>query len=149
MSDLDAVYAKTAAGLDEVRGRALALTRTQRTLLILADGKRRLSALIAALGTPGEDPLAAADALLGHRLIEAVRADGAGGALADARAALIAAAQQAFGARGAPVIRKLESAGSSQAELLAAAEAAAKLAKLTIDEKQSAVFLAAARRLLS
>lgn len=152
MAALEAVYAKTAAGLEEVRHRALPLSRTERTLLILVDGNRRLSALAAALGGAGVDPLAAAEALLSHRLIES--ASGAApaaqsGAPRDVRAALVAAAQDAFGTRAGPVLRKLETVGSSQAELLAGAEAAAKLAKLTIDERQAAAFLDAARRLLA
>lgn len=153
MPDLDAVYAKTSAGLEEVRNRALALTRTQRTLLILIDGRRRLAALIAALGASGEDPLAAANALLGHALIEPAAEAGAaahaGGVPQEPRAVLIAAANDAFGPRATAVVRKLEGAGGSTAELLAAAEAAAKLAKLTIDERQAAAFLAVARRVLS
>lgn len=168
MADLDAVYAKTPSGVEEMRVRALALSRVQRTLLILIDGRSPLSTFARVVGAGGDGLAEAARALLNHSLIAL-----AGGSTATPRPATVGSAQQpvdvasvqptgvslrdtltrlaeeTFGAKAGPVVNKLASAGGSTAELLAAAEAAAKLAKLTIDEHQSAAFLAEARRILS
>ncbi|MCB1890850.1 MAG: hypothetical protein KDF48_01425, partial [Rhodocyclaceae bacterium] len=62
--------------------------------------------------------------------------------------ALITLAEGFFGGRADPVVRKLEKAGESPAELLQAVESAAKLAKLTIDEPKAAQFLIEARKLI-
>ncbi|MCF8184209.1 MAG: hypothetical protein K9J43_04455, partial [Polynucleobacter sp.] len=62
---------------------------------------------------------------------------------------LIALAERVFEKHAGPVVLKLEKAAASGADLLTAAESAAKLAKLTIDESKARDFLAEARRLMS
>lgn len=68
MKDSD-IYCKTAAGLAEVRDRALKLPQRLRTMLIMVDGVRTVSQLRAAAGTlgVGSDFL---DTLLAQGLVE-------------------------------------------------------------------------------
>jgi len=63
--------------------------------------------------------------------------------------ALIALAERVFEKHAGPVVLKLEKASASGGDLLAAAESAAKLAKLTIDESKAQNFLVEARRLIT
>ena len=68
--------------------------------------------------------------------------------LSPAAQELIALAERVFDKHAGPVVLKLEKAATSGADLLTAAESAAKLAKLTIDESKARDFLAEARRLM-
>lgn len=151
MADLHGVYVRTAAGLEEIRARAHNLTRPQRNLLIVLDGRHALGTLAASIGSAAEHLAESAEALLKAGLI--ARAGGApqdAGEQAEAVSAqaLITLAEGFFGGRADPVVRKLEKAGESPAELLQAVESAAKLAKLTIDEPKAAQFLIEARKLI-
>lgn len=159
MADLQAVYARTQAGLQEIKARALHLTREQRNLLIVIDGKSALGSFAKISGCVPEQMGEVVAPLVRHGLIAAVgsapsppAAPGApttGQMQAGASAqALIALAEQVFGAHAGPVVRKLEKAGSSAAELRAAAGSGAKLAKLTIDENKARLFLAEALKLI-
>lgn len=147
MADLRGIYVRTTAGLEELRTRASGLTAQQRSLLILLDGKSALASLAAPIGCGAAQLPDLAEALLGHGLIAAVSPAADAGS-ESASAALIALAEQVFAARAAPVSRQIEKAGTSPAELRAAVERAAKLARLTIDEGQAARFLAMARERL-
>ncbi len=149
MVDPQGVYVRTSAGLEEIRARAHNLTRPQRNLLIVLDGKNSLGTLAASIGSAAEHLAESVEALTNAGLITA-----AGGtppvenALDSVSAqALISLAAGIFGARTDPVVHKLEKAGTSPDELLKAVESAAKLAKLTIDEQKAALFLAEARKL--
>jgi hypothetical protein len=168
MANLDLHYRKTAAGAEELVAKRIGLSREQRNLLIVADGRHALSIYCKAVGCDPAKLSALADDLLGMQLIEAqvaaqpthaaaVRpptvidaAPGAAHAGPEAiRQQLCELASQVFGAQLAkPVIARLEKAPVSPGELVAAAEGAAKLAKLTIDEDKAQAFLLDARRLL-
>jgi hypothetical protein len=180
MANLDLRYRKTAAGADELLSRQLGLSREQRNLLIVADGRHALSVYCQAVGCDPAKLSALADHLIGLRLIEAfgasraaqsvVAADSATPAPepavkpAQAETALMPVTTDApeilrqrlselaatiFGAQAAtPVIARLGKAQASVAELVAAVEGAAKLAKLTIDEAKAQSFLSEARRML-
>jgi len=163
MADLQAVYARTEAGAQEIKARALDLTRGQRNLLIVIDGKSALSSFAKMVGCAPEQMGDVLVPLIEHGLIAAV-AGAANPALAQGglpggsgpmpsgsstAQALIALAERVFEKRAGAVVGKLEKAAASGADLLAAAESAAKLAKLTIDEAKAQDFLAEARRLIS
>jgi hypothetical protein len=181
MANLDLRYRKTAAGGDELLSRQLGLSREQRNLLIVADGRHALSVYCQAVGCDPAKLSALADHLIGLRLIEALGASrapqptaapdsSAAPAMAPSvkpaeaetpsvavtadtpevlRQRLSELAAAIFGAQAAtPVIARLEKAQASVAELVAAVEGAAKLAKLTIDEAKAQSFLSEARRLL-
>lgn len=148
MVDLQAVYIRTAAGLKEIRARAQQLTREQRNLLIVVDGKSALGSFAGIVGCAPQAMARVAEPLirLGLIAVPGAAAVAAEPPSAATMQALIALAEQIFGSHAAPVVRKLETAGDSPADLLASVEAAAKLAKLTIDETQAATFLAEARK---
>ena len=158
MADLQAVYARTEAGLQEIRARAFDLTRHQRNLLIVIDGKSALDSFARIADCPPERMGEVVDPLIEHGLIAAVGSASAppavpGEAPSHVQAgassqALIELAEQVFGSHAGAVVRKLEKAGDSGAELLAAVESAAKLAKLTIDENKARLFLDQARKLI-
>lgn len=162
MADLQEVYARTEAGLREIRARSLELTREQRNLLIVIDGKSVLGSFAKIAGCAPEQMGEMLVPLIEHGLIAPVTggsnrpfAQGlpaGGGPLpsgSPAAQAVIALAERVFEKRAGPVVLKLERAGGSSADLLAAAESAAKLAKLTIDESKAQAFLVEARRLIS
>lgn len=148
MADLHAIYARTEAGLQEIKARAFDLTRGQRNLLIVIDGKSALGSFAKMAGCAPEQMGDVLALLVEHGLIAPV----AGGPLpagSAAAQALIALAERVFEKRAGPVVLKLEKAGGSGTDLLTAVESAAKLAKLTIDESKAQDFLAEARRLMS
>ncbi len=162
MADLQAVYARTEAGLQEIKAREFDLTRGQRNLLIVIDGKSALGSFAKMAGCAPEQMGDVLLPLIEHGLIAPVAGgsnralapglQGGGGTLpsgSSATQALIALAERVFEKRAGPVVLKLEKAGSSGTDLLAAVESAAKLAKLTINEAKAQEFLAEARRLIS
>lgn len=150
MVDLQAAYARTAAGLAEIKGRELHLTREQRNLLIVIDGKSALATFAHIVGCTPEHMEQVATPLIRNGLIALAGDAPVAGRTqpAEVGLTLIALAGQVFGSHAGPIVRKLEKAGASPAEQLAAAEGAAKLAKLTINEHQADVFLAEARKLI-
>ena len=165
MVDLQTVFAKTGAGLGEVQAKAQALSRPQRNLLILVDGKSPLGNFARMVGGALEELTGIAQSLLTLGLIapagtaavtasaappsQPPRTDAHASAGPEAvRNSLLALAEQTFGPKAAKIVEKLNSAGAHPAELLAAAEAGAKLAKLTIDEGKAAAFLAGARKIV-
>lgn len=162
MADLQEVFARTEAGVAEIKARALDLTRGQRNLLIVIDGKSALGSFAKVAGCAPEQMGDVLLPLIEHGLIAPV-AGGSKRALApglpgdgwplpagsSAVQALIALAERVFEKRAGPVVLKLEKAGSSGTDLLTAVESAAKLAKLTIDESKAQDFLVEARRLIS
>ena len=138
------IYVKTPAGLEEFRARALQLTRPQRNLLILIDGRSALGAFAKSMGCPLVELCGQADALSQLGLIAPAEA---GAQPAASRQALVALAERIFGPRAGPLKLKLEkAAGDDPEQLLEAATVAAKLAKLTIDERKAEEFLREARR---
>ncbi|MDP2821112.1 MAG: hypothetical protein Q8O52_00315 [Sulfuritalea sp.] len=162
MVDLQEAYARTEAGLHEIKARALDLTRGQRNLLIVIDGKSALGSFARIAGCAPEQMGEVLVPLIEHGLIAPVVGGsnpalaqglpGGGGPLpagSSAAQALIALAERVFEKRAGPVVLKLERAAASGTDLLAAAESAAKLAKLTIDESKARDFLVEARRLFS
>ena len=162
MADLQAVFARTEAGVAEIKARAFELTRGQRNLLIVIDGKSALGSFAKMAGCAPEQMGEVLAPLIEHGLIAPVAggsnpafAQGlpsGGGSLpsgSSATQALIALAERVFEKHAGPVVLKLEKAGASGGDLLAAAESAAKLAKLTIDESKANDFLVEARRLIS
>jgi hypothetical protein len=165
MVDLQTVFAKTGAGLGEVQAKAHALSRPQRNLLILVDGKSPLGNFARMLGGAVEELGEIAQSLVRLGLIAPagsvavsapsavpVQPPGHTGRAATGpeaiRESLVALAEQTFGAKSAKIVEKLRAAGASTAELLAASEAAGKLAKLTIDEAKAAAFLAGAKKIV-
>ncbi|MDZ4254901.1 MAG: hypothetical protein U1A72_20210 [Sulfuritalea sp.] len=162
MADLQGVYARTEAGAAEIKARALELTRAQRNLLIVIDGKSAIGSFAKIAGCAPEQMGEVLQPLIEHGLVApiaggsnrvSVRDQAAGGVPLPSgfsRAqALVALAERVFDKRAGPVVLKLEKAADSGGDLLAAAESAAKLAKLTIDEVKAQDFLAEARRLIS
>jgi hypothetical protein len=166
MADLSLHYRKTAAGAQELAAKQLGLSREQRNLLIVADGRHSLAVYCQAVGCNPGKLSALADELLALGLIES---GSAAPVAAPAQAPAPAAAPSAsaipdietlrrqvvdiavavFGAQLAqPVVARLDKAHASTGELVAAVEGAAKLAKLTIDEEKARGFLAEARRAL-
>ena len=162
MADLQEVYARTEAGVAEIKARAFDLARGQRNLLIVIDGKSAIGSFAKMAGCAPEQMGEVLAPLIEHGLMAPV-AGGSNRALAQGLPggsgslpsgssvvqALIALAERLFEKRAGPVVLKLEKAAISGADLLAAVESAAKLAKLTIDESKAADFLVEARRLIS
>ncbi|MCX7892422.1 MAG: hypothetical protein N2544_08680 [Burkholderiales bacterium] len=162
MADLQTVFAKTPAGLGEVQAKAHALSRPQRNLLILADGKSPLGNFARMVGGAPEELVGIAQSLVALGLIApagsaaasgpASRPPGAAGPAKPGgealRASLVALAEDTFGGKAGKVVEKLNAAGAHPAELLSAVESGAKLAKLTIDEAKAAAFLAGAKKIL-
>lgn len=142
------IYVKTPAGLEEFRARALQLTRPQRNLLILIDGRSALGAFAKSMGCPLVELCGQADALSQLGLIAPAEGQAEAEAQpAASRQALVALAERIFGPRAGPLKLKLEkAAGDDPEQLLEAATVAAKLAKLTIDERKAEEFLREARR---
>ncbi|KAF0166984.1 MAG: hypothetical protein FD157_146 [Rhodocyclaceae bacterium] len=162
MADLQEVYARTEAGVAEIKARALDLTRGQRNLLIVIDGKNALGSFAKMAGCAPEQMGDVLLPLIEHGLIARVAGRSnwapeqnspAGGRPSPSTYAgaqvLIALAERVFEKHAGPVVLKLEKAAGSGGDLLAAAESAAKLAKLTIDESKAQEFLVEARRLIS
>lgn len=162
MADLQAVYARTEAGVAEIKARALDLTRGQRNLLIVIDGKGAVASFAKIAGCAPEQMGEVLLPLIEHGLVAPVTGgsnqvpvQGLSPEVAPQTSgasqahALIALAERVFDKRAGPVVLKLEKAADSGGDLLAAAESAAKLAKLTIDEAKAQEFLAEARRLIS
>ncbi len=166
MADLSLHYRKTATGGEELAAKQLSLTREQRNLLIVADGRHSLAVYCQAVGCDPGKLSALADELLALGLIEpgasasasaaapparpsSVPANAPGADVEALRRRVIDIAVAVFGAQMAkPVISRLDKAHASTGELMAAVEGAAKLAKLTIDEDKALGFLAEARRAL-
>ena len=162
MADLSLVYRKTAHGILELTAKAQGLNREQRNLLFVADGRRALSALCSVGGCDPHRWSALADDLLALGLIEPVvpvagsahvgdEVAEAGDARPDPaalRARLADLAQSVFGADAGPLLERIEKAEGTHAGLIAAAERAATLAKLTIDERRAGAFLDEVHRLL-
>lgn len=150
--------------MQELAAKQLGLTREQRNLLIVADGRHSLTVYCQAVGCDPGKLSALADDLLALGLIESGGAASAsapavapppasaGGGVADVEALrqrVIDIAVAVFGAQLAkPVVARLDKTHASMGELVAAVEGAAKLAKLTIDEERALGFLAEARRAL-
>jgi len=162
MTDLQGVYARTEAGLQEIKARAHDLTRGQRNLLIVLDGKGALASFAKIAGCAPEQMGEVLVPLVQQGLVALVPGGSnreltqhppsgseplpAGSSQVQA---LIALAERVFEKHAGPVVLKLEKASASGGDLLAAAESAAKLAKLTIDESKAQDFLVEARRLIS
>ena len=150
MTDLNATSAKTAAGLEEIQSRARQLNRQQRQLLILVDGRGVLGVLAESMACTAAELRELAAGLATQGLIAPVA--GQAGAELNAgatREALVGLAERMFGSRAGPLILKLTKVpGDNPRQLLEAAIAAARLAKLAINEEKAAQFLIEARRLL-
>lgn len=162
MADLQGVYARTEAGAAEIKARALELTRAQRNLLIVIDGKSAIGSFAKIAGCAPEQMGEVLLPLVEHGLVAPNAGGSSRGTVQDRPAgavplpagsasvqALVALAERVFDKRAGPVVLKLEKAADSGGDMLAAAESAAKLAKLTIDEAKAQDFLAEARRLIS
>lgn len=161
MADLSLAYRKTPAGVRELAAKALGLSREQRNLLILADGRHSLSDWCKA-GSYDPDRLGAlADGLLeldliepgSHRPMDAGRSAGVAEPTADSdpaalRARLLDLVGSIFGTEGKPMQARIERAEATRGELMAAAERAAVLAKLTIDEERAGIFMNEVRKIL-
>lgn len=143
MIDLDAVYARTRAGLNEIRTRSLALTAEQRNLLIISDGREPLSSLARMFGMNAAQMAKVVEPLVEQGLLvpfaPATRARA--GSPEEAAARLTELARELFGARASAIVQKIERGKGSWSELGAAVESSAKLARLTIDETRAAEFL--------
>lgn len=162
MADINLPYRKTPAGTQELASRALGLSREQRNLLIVTDGRNALASYCKAVGCDAEKITALANELLQMGLIEpAGFARMVGGtaqgtdaaapplvAVADLRQQVVALAVGMFGDQAKGMVHKIEGSGDSAAELVAAISAATKLAKLTIDEAKSKAFGDGANKIL-
>jgi len=162
MADLQEVYARTEAGLQEIKARAHDLTRGQRNLLIVIDGKSALASFARIAGCAPEQMEEVLAPLVQQGLVAPVPGGAnrelarrpssvseSAAAVSPQVQALIALAERVFEKHAGPVVLKLEKADAAGGDMLAAAESAAKLAKLTIDESKAKVFLVEARRLIS
>lgn len=162
MADINLPYRKTPAGAQELAGRALGLSREQRNLLIVTDGRNALSSYCKAVGCDAEKMTVLANDLLEMGLIEPAglgrlvggTAQGTDAAappmvdVADLRQQVVTLAVGIFGDQSKGMVQKLEGSGDSASELVAAIAAATKLAKLTIDEQKSRVFSDGANKIL-
>ena len=72
MADLHGVYARTEAGLAEIKARALDLTRGQRNLLIVIDGKGPVASFAKIAGCAPEQMLEVLRPLIEHGLVAPV-----------------------------------------------------------------------------
>lgn len=162
MADINLPYRKTPAATQELAARAMGLSREQRNLLIVTDGRNPLASYCKAVGCDAEKMTMLADELMQMGLIEpAGIARLVGGtaqgtdatappmvAVADLRQQVVALAVGMFGNQAKGMVQKLEGSGDSANELVAAIAAATKLAKLTIDEQKSRVFNDGANKIL-
>jgi hypothetical protein len=162
VADINLPYRKTPAGVQELASRALGLTREQRNLLIVTDGRTALTSFCRAVGCDEAKLTALANDLLQMGLIEPAglgRLVGgtAGGTdanaapiadVADLRRQVIELATRMFGGQAKGMTQKIEAAGASPIDLVAAITAASKLAKLTIDEQKSHAFASEAKKIL-
>lgn len=162
MADISLSYRKTAAGTQELASRALGLSREQRNLLIVTDGRNALATYCKAVGCDAGRLTILADDLLEKGLIEpSGLARMVGGtaqgtdasapplvSLTDLRGQVIDLAVRMFGDQSKGMVHKIEGSGTSPTELVAAIAAAAKLAKLTIDEKKAQAFMQDANKIL-
>ncbi|MGO4377650.1 hypothetical protein [Pseudoduganella sp. RAF53_2] len=106
----DALYAKTPAGQQEVQARRAGLTARQRTLLIMLDGRKPLSALLPLL--PMEELVPALEALLSLGFIAdpAALVPKREPKLAEAKSLMRQSAEKYLGLLAADLVRRIEMA---------------------------------------
>jgi hypothetical protein len=161
MADLTVIYRKTPAGNQELKAKALGLSREQRNLLIVTDGRLPLSTYAKAVGCEIAALGEIADGLLQHGLVAAASAAkpavaapaaevaaSSAPSLGDLHARIVELGRAVFGPQAAGVMHKLEVEPASVAELNAVVDAATKLAKLTIDLQKAQAFASEARKIL-
>lgn len=160
------VLGKTVLGVEALNQRSADLPRVLRHALILVDGRSNLAEL-EAKGAIVPNFTGALAELITRGLIAERResqagkspsATGTGGTATgekpedgpehSPRDSLVALAERLLGARGGKVVKKLQEAGATRDELLAATDSCFKLIRLTIDEKLADKFRDAARLVL-
>jgi hypothetical protein len=148
------VLARTPQGAEALARQDHTLPRTLRHALILVDGHATVAKL-EHRGAMIPDFPAALRELVARGLVAAVGHAApfipnggaqAGGAL---RPALVRLAEGILGDKSAKIVRKLEDAGASPAELSVAVDSCFKLIRLTIDEKAADEFRTAAREVIA
>ena len=143
MADLhpDRAYAKSAKGRDELAQRGTALTRGQRSVLIVIDGKTPLRKLLDRFAAVAAFRNDVATLLEQGYIVEVAAAvrpgDRPGGAAVGRRARLIEMARRLLGEHAGRVVGRLEKCSDAPDELLAAVDACVKLIRLTIDEHKA------------
>lgn len=155
MVDLTAIYTRTPVGLEEIRTKVRPLTREQRNLLILADGRKPLVEFSVMFGIGAEEMSKVVEPLVGEGLLVRVRRSAAvhqvpafSTGLEAKLEQLVKLADKLFGKKADVIVHKLERAHGSWSELGAAVESSAKLARLMIDENKGVEFLGRAREIL-
>ena len=152
--DSQVILAKTPQGAEALARQDHDLPRTLRHALILVDGRSTVEKL-EHRGSMIPDFPGALRELVARGLVVPVGhggpPTGPGGA-ANGRIlvnALVAAAEGILGDKAGKVVRKIEEAGHTREELLAAIEGCYKLIRLTIDEARAEEFRAAAKGVIS
>jgi hypothetical protein len=152
--DSQVILARTPQGAEALARQDHDLPRTLRHALILVDGRSTVARL-EQRGAMIPDFQAALRELVARGLVAPMGHGGPpttpGGAangqgLANA---LAVAAESILGDKAGKVVRKLEEAGHSREDLLAAVESCYKLIRLTIDETRAEEFRAAAKEVIA
>jgi hypothetical protein len=152
--DSHVILAKTPQGAEALARQDHDLPRTLRHALILVDGRSTVEKL-EHRGAMIPDFAGALRELLARGLVMPVGhggpPTGPGGA-ANGRNllnALVATAEGILGDKAGKVVKKIEEAGHTREELLAAVEGCYKLIRLTIDEARAEEFRAAAKDIIA
>lgn len=139
------ILGKTAKGLLEIEQRAHGLAQGLRRILILVDGRRSCAELRRLLGD-APDSTGALEHLLEQGFVETRQSAAPGGE--GARAELAALVHTTLGGHALRVLPALERCADEPGALEAALTSAAKLVKLTVDERLGDRLLAEGRLLL-
>jgi hypothetical protein len=152
--DSQVILARTPKGAEALATQDHDLPRTLRHALILVDGRSTVAKL-EQRGAIIPDFPAALRELVARGLAAPTghggppTTPGGAAALRGLGSALVATAESILGDKAGKVVRKLEEAGQSRVELLAAVESCYKLIRLTIDEDRAEEFRAAANVVIS
>lgn len=152
--DSQVILARTPKGAEALARQDHDLPRTLRHALILVDGRSTVAKL-EQRGAIIPDFPAALRELVARGLVAPTghggppTAPGGAGNGQKILNALVATAESVLGDKAGKVVKKLEEAGHSPEEYLAAVEGCYKLIRLTIDEGRAEEFRAAAKDIIS
>ena len=152
--DSQVILARTPQGAEALARQDHDLPRTLRHALILVDGRSTVAKL-EQRGAMIPDFPAALRELVARGLVVPTGHGGppsTPGGAANGRAlvsALVAAAESILGDMAGKVVRKIEDAGHSREDLVAAVDSSYKLIRLTIDEDRAEEFRAAAKKIIA
>jgi len=152
--DSHVILAKTPQGAEALAKQDHDLPRTLRHALILVDGRSTVAKL-EQRGAMIPDFTGALRELIARGLVIPVGHGGpptTPGGAGNGRSlvnGLVAVAESVLGDKAGKVVKKIEEAGHTREELLAAVEGCYKLIRLTIDEARAEEFRAAAKALVA